>query len=208
MSNVGITNRKMVLVIIVTWMLSLLTILPMTYFFLRSPTSPYAKITSENIDVGAVTSEKISNGSISADKLSKGALPVFSTGTGWLKIDNTTIVDSHHWADMFVYNITVTRRSCLLIWLTTKFYITGYGIQIYMRVNDSDTSPSGPIDIFQSNSTQTEYQTLAFYCSPYSEEYGLHTLTIKTIWRLYSAAPTNSAEGFAQLTVLALPAGY
>jgi hypothetical protein len=205
----------MVLVILVTWILSLLTVLPIAYFVFHSPASPYAKITSDNLATGAVTSTKISDGSVSAEKLDDDVLPVFSEYAYYLRM-NRTAVNAYDYENMSIWNITISRDSRLLIWLTTRIWVNATGansgVSLWLYVDDS--GPSLPNPLILEPLSKEPYNSLRYtgtqtytyqWWVGYDGEggYDLQDVTIRTTWHLWQ--DTTVAEGFVYYTVLVLP---
>jgi len=148
---------------------------------------------------GAVTTSKIADNAITYLKLAPSAIPHNAT-------QSTTVVSmrSDEFVDMpgMSVDITVTRRSTLIMMFSTEAWTSG-GNYLYARAMINATTQAYPTSdwMIMTNSSVPASYSITFY----RENIVPGTYTIKIQWRVFSFLATGSAQERA-LVVFALPA--
>ncbi len=174
--------RNSIPIIAVAWILSLITTLTVVYL----------------VPSASINTNQIADSAITYLKLAPFAIPHNST-------QSTTVVSttSTSWVDMpdMAVNITVTRKSTLVIMFSTEAWSKG-GNYIYARAMIDATTQAHPISsaILITNSTDGASHSIMFYRENVSP--GIYKIKIQ--WRMLSSLVAGYAHERA-LVVFALP---
>jgi hypothetical protein len=159
-------------------------------------------VTTNKIADGAVTTPKIANGAVTDTKLGSDAIPYFATYNGSLVTMQTTSFSD---VPETALNITLNRKSNLIIMFSAEAWVDGSGDELYVRalVNSTVANPdSGSLIMF---TTAGESQHGSYAVNFYLEDVDAGTYTVKIQWSERLGA--NLAHmGDRTLHVVALPA--
>ena len=159
-------------------------------------------VTTNKIADGAVTTPKIANGAVTDTKLASDAIPYFATYNASLASTQTTsFVDVPETA----LNITLNRKSNLIIMFSAEAWVSGAGDELYVRalVNSTVANPnSGSLTLF---TTAGESQHGSYAVNFYLEDVDAGAYTVKIQWSERLGA-SLAHMGDRTLHVIALPA--
>ena len=182
MSDTAVRFRKMVLVIVVTWIISLVTTLAIVYFW-QSISPPLA-------------GEKIADNAITNLKLAAYAIPVFSTFESY----SDYIEAPTTWTDITgaSINLVLNRTSHLVILFSASARDTDPVASVELRALVG-TTLAKPESI--SLGTDTDFRV--YSCYFYLQNVNPGTYTVRIQWYIGSGTANIAHK---TLTVLALPA--
>ena len=159
-------------------------------------------VTTNKIADGAVTTSKIANGVVSDIKLASDAIPYFATyNVSLVSTQSTSFVDVPETS----LNITLNRKSNLMIMFSAEAWVDGAGDELYVRalVNSTVANPnSGSWLLF---TTAGESQHGSYAVNFYLEDVDAGAYTVRIQWSERLGA-SYAHMGDRTLHVLALPA--
>jgi hypothetical protein len=159
-------------------------------------------VTTNKIADGAVTTPKIANGAVTDTKLASDAIPYFATyNASLVSTQSTSFADVPETA----LNITLNRKSNLIIMFNAEAWVDGAGDSLYVRalVNSTVANPdSGSLTLF---TTAGESQHGSYAVNFYLENVEAGAYTVKIQWTEQLGA-SLAHMGDRTLHVIALPA--
>jgi hypothetical protein len=159
-------------------------------------------VTTNKIADGAVTTPKIADGVVTDVKLASDAIPYFATyNASLVSTQSTSFVDLPETA----LNITLNRKSNLMIMFSAEAWVDGAGDEIYVRalVNSTVANPnSGSLTLF---TTAGESQHGSYAVNFYLEDVDAGAYTVRIQWSERLGA-SFAHMGDRTLHVIALPA--
>ncbi len=225
MSEGAISRKKVISVIVVTWILSLITTLAVVYVapnifpFGTTHISDRA-VTTAKIADSAVITAKLADGNVTSAKILDGTLTAADIADGAvtnLKLTSQAIPFSYTyhpdlaattsttWIDMpdMSVSITLARTSHLIIMFSATAYLEALGDSLNMRAKiDVETIPY-PAIVVLTRETETTISSHAFTWNLPNVSPGTHTVKIQ--WAIESGITTGYVSD-RSLTVIALPA--
>jgi hypothetical protein len=159
-------------------------------------------VTTNKIADGAVTTHKIANGAVTDAKLGSDAIPYFATyNVSLVSTQTTSFADVPETA----LNISLNRKSNLIIMFNAEAWVDGAGDELYVRalVNSTVANPnSGSLTLF---TTAGESQHGSYAVNFYLENVDAGAYTVKIQWSERLGA-SLAHMGDRTLHVIALPA--
>jgi hypothetical protein len=159
-------------------------------------------VTTNKIADGAVTTPKIANGAVTDTKLDSDAIPYFATyNVSLVSTQTTSFADVPETA----LNISLNRKSNLIIMFNAEAWVDGAGDELYVRalVNSTVANPnSGSLTLF---TTAGESQHGSYAVNFYLENVDAGAYTVKIQWSERLGA-SLAHMGDRTLHVIALPA--
>jgi hypothetical protein len=159
-------------------------------------------VTTNKIADEAVTTPKIANGAVTDTKLDSDAIPYFATYNASLVSTQTT-----SFADVpeTALNISLNRKSNLIIMFSAEAWVDGAGDELYVRalVNSTVANPDSGSDILFTAAGFSQHGSYAV--NFYLENVDAGAYTVKIQWKEQNGA-VLAHMGDRTLHVIALPA--
>lgn len=142
-------------------------------------------VTTNKIADGAVTTPKIANDAVTDTKLAPDAIPYFATyNVSLISMQTTSFADVPETA----LNITLNRKSNLIIMFSAEAWIDGAGDELYVRalVNSTVANPDSGSDILFTAAGFSQHGSYAV--NFYLENVDAGAYTVKIQWKEQNGA--------------------
>lgn len=224
MSEGANSKKKVITIIVVTWILSLITTLAVVYvapyiFPIGTTHISDGAVTTAKIADSAIVTTKLADGNVTSAKILDGTLTAADIADGTvtsLKLTSLAIPFSYSyhpdkaektnttWSDMQLsVGITLARTSRLIIIFSATAYLEVIGDSINVRANVDDKTIPDPAVVILTRETQTTMGSHSFTWNLPDVSAGTHKVKIQ--WALEDGITTGYV-GDRSLTVIALPA--